>query len=131
MVWGRGFGWGLRAGFLGGVIIGGALASPYYYRPYYIMARPTICRPLMAQVIIQRRFIEAAHLTAPAVTNPTIPQQVRSSAMTACAIPALERITSNTKAAGGWPFTYGLCACLLRDAGAHCLEGGLVASSRP
>jgi len=35
MVWGRGFGWGLGAGFLGGAIIGGALAAPYYYRPYY------------------------------------------------------------------------------------------------
>jgi hypothetical protein len=41
MVWGRGFGWGVGAGFLGGAIIGGALAAPYYgypysyYRPYY------------------------------------------------------------------------------------------------
>jgi hypothetical protein len=34
--WGRGFGWGLGAGLLGGAIIGGALASPYYYGgPYY------------------------------------------------------------------------------------------------
>ncbi len=36
-VWGRGFGWGFGAGFLGGAIIGGALAAPYYYGPpsYY------------------------------------------------------------------------------------------------
>jgi len=36
-VQGRGFGWGLGAGLLGGAIIGGALASrPYYYGdPYY------------------------------------------------------------------------------------------------
>jgi len=35
-VWGRGFGWGVGAGLLGGAIIGGALAAPYYYRaPYY------------------------------------------------------------------------------------------------
>ena len=34
--WGRGFGWGLGAGLLGGAIIGGALARPYYYgAPYY------------------------------------------------------------------------------------------------
>ncbi len=35
--WGRGFGWGLGAGLLGGAIIGGALAAPYYYGPgpYY------------------------------------------------------------------------------------------------
>jgi hypothetical protein len=35
MVWGRGFGWGFGAGFLGGAIAGGALAAPYYYGPYY------------------------------------------------------------------------------------------------
>ncbi len=36
MVWGRGFGWGFGAGFLGGAIVGGALAAPYYYGgPYY------------------------------------------------------------------------------------------------
>jgi hypothetical protein len=38
MVWGRGFGWGVGAGFLGGAIVGGALAAPYYYGypyPYY------------------------------------------------------------------------------------------------
>jgi hypothetical protein len=40
MVWGRGFGWGLGAGFLGGAIIGGALAAPYYYRPYYYYGPP-------------------------------------------------------------------------------------------
>jgi hypothetical protein len=35
-VWGRGFGWGVGAGLLGGAIIGGALAAPYYYgAPYY------------------------------------------------------------------------------------------------
>jgi BA14K-like protein len=34
-VWGRGFGWGFGAGFLGGAIAGGALAAPYYYGPYY------------------------------------------------------------------------------------------------
>ena len=35
-VWHRGFGWGFGAGFLGGAIVGGALASPYYYGgPYY------------------------------------------------------------------------------------------------
>jgi BA14K-like protein len=34
MVWGRGFGWGFGAGFLGGAILGGALAAPYYYGPY-------------------------------------------------------------------------------------------------
>jgi len=34
MVRGRGFGWGLGAGFLGGAILGGALAAPYYYGPY-------------------------------------------------------------------------------------------------
>jgi len=34
--WGRGFGWGLGAGLLGGAIVGGALAAPYYYgEPYY------------------------------------------------------------------------------------------------
>jgi hypothetical protein len=33
-VWGRGFGWGLGAGFLGGAIIGGALAAPYYRYGY-------------------------------------------------------------------------------------------------
>jgi hypothetical protein len=33
-VWGRGFGWGLGAGFLGGAIIGGALAAPYYRYEY-------------------------------------------------------------------------------------------------
>ena len=33
-VWGRGFGWGFGAGFLGGAIVGGALAAPYYYGPY-------------------------------------------------------------------------------------------------
>lgn len=30
MVWGRGFGWGLGVGVLGGAIIGGAFAAPYY-----------------------------------------------------------------------------------------------------
>ena len=39
MVWGRGFGWGVGAGFLGGAIVGGALAAPYYRYgygyPYY------------------------------------------------------------------------------------------------
>ena len=34
MVWGRGFGWGVGAGFLGGAIVGGALAAPYYGYPY-------------------------------------------------------------------------------------------------
>jgi hypothetical protein len=34
MVWGRGFGWGLGAGFLGGAIVGGALAAPYYRYGY-------------------------------------------------------------------------------------------------
>jgi hypothetical protein len=29
-VWGRGFGCGVGAGFLGGAIVGGALAAPYY-----------------------------------------------------------------------------------------------------
>ena len=29
--WGRGFGWGLGAGLLGGAVVGGALAAPYYY----------------------------------------------------------------------------------------------------
>jgi hypothetical protein len=34
--WGRGVGWGIGAGLLGGAIIGGALAAPYYYgAPYY------------------------------------------------------------------------------------------------
>jgi len=33
--WGRGFGWGVGAGLLGGAIIGGALAAPYYYGPGY------------------------------------------------------------------------------------------------
>jgi hypothetical protein len=28
--WGRGVGWGIGAGLLGGAIIGGALAAPYY-----------------------------------------------------------------------------------------------------
>jgi hypothetical protein len=34
---GRGYGWGIGAGLLGGAIIGGALAAPYYYGPgpYY------------------------------------------------------------------------------------------------
>jgi hypothetical protein len=42
MVWGRGFGWGLGAGFLGGAIIGGARAAPYYYyRPYYLYGAPS------------------------------------------------------------------------------------------
>lgn len=48
MVWGRGFGWGLGAGFLGGAIVGGALAAPYYrygypypyYGPYYGYGHP-------------------------------------------------------------------------------------------
>jgi BA14K-like protein len=35
MVWGRGFGWGVGAGLLGGAIIGGALAAPYYGYGYY------------------------------------------------------------------------------------------------
>jgi hypothetical protein len=39
MVWGRGFGWGVGAGFLGSVIIGGALAAPYY-RPGYAYSYP-------------------------------------------------------------------------------------------
>ncbi len=42
MVWGRGFGWGVGAGFLGGAIVGGALAAPYYGYPYY---RPYYGRP--------------------------------------------------------------------------------------
>jgi hypothetical protein len=33
-VWGRGFGWGVGAGFLGGAIVGGALAAPYYRYGY-------------------------------------------------------------------------------------------------
>jgi hypothetical protein len=35
--WGRGFGWGLGAGLLGGAIVGGALAAPYYEygEPFY------------------------------------------------------------------------------------------------
>src|SRR4029077_1841747 len=28
---GRGWGWGVGAGFLGGALLGGALARPYYY----------------------------------------------------------------------------------------------------
>ena len=32
--YGRGWGWG-AAGFGTGLLLGGALASPYYYRPYY------------------------------------------------------------------------------------------------
>lgn len=34
MVWGRGVGWGVGAGFLGGAIVGGALAAPYYRYGY-------------------------------------------------------------------------------------------------
>jgi hypothetical protein len=34
MVWGRGVGWGFGAGFLGGAIVGGALAAPYYRYGY-------------------------------------------------------------------------------------------------
>jgi hypothetical protein len=34
MVWGRGFGWGVGAGFLGGAIVGGVLAAPYYRYGY-------------------------------------------------------------------------------------------------
>jgi hypothetical protein len=33
-VWGRRFGWGVGAGFLGGAIVGGALAAPYYRYGY-------------------------------------------------------------------------------------------------
>lgn len=33
-VWGRGFWWGFGPAFVGGAVIGGALAAPYYY-PYY------------------------------------------------------------------------------------------------
>ncbi len=34
-------GWGVGAGFATGVIVGGAIASPYYYRPYpYYYAPP-------------------------------------------------------------------------------------------
>jgi hypothetical protein len=33
-VWGRGFGWGVGAGFLGGAIVGRALAAPYYRYGY-------------------------------------------------------------------------------------------------
>jgi hypothetical protein len=40
MVWGRGFGWGVGAGFLGGAIVGGALAAPYYGYPYPYYGRP-------------------------------------------------------------------------------------------
>lgn len=41
MVWGRGFGWGFGAGFLGGAIVGGALAAPYYYgAPAYYYGAP-------------------------------------------------------------------------------------------
>lgn len=36
--WRRGWGWGVGAGIVGGVIIGHALTAPHYYRPYY--ARP-------------------------------------------------------------------------------------------
>jgi hypothetical protein len=39
MVWGRGYGWGFGAGFLGGAIVGGALAAQHYRYgygyPYY------------------------------------------------------------------------------------------------
>jgi hypothetical protein len=33
-VWGRGFWWGFGPGFVGGAIVGSAVAAPYYYRPY-------------------------------------------------------------------------------------------------
>jgi hypothetical protein len=34
-VWGRGFWWGFGPAFVGGAIVGGALATaPYYYGPY-------------------------------------------------------------------------------------------------
>lgn len=33
--WRRGWGWGVGAGVVGGVIIGRALTAPYYYEPYY------------------------------------------------------------------------------------------------
>lgn len=32
--WRRGWGWGVGAGVVGGVIIGRALTAPYYYEPY-------------------------------------------------------------------------------------------------
>jgi hypothetical protein len=40
--WGRGFGWGLGAGLIGGAIVGGALAAPYYYGEpsYYSYGEP-------------------------------------------------------------------------------------------
>lgn len=43
---GRGIGWGIGAGILGGAIIGGALSAPYYYnRPYYNYPAPTYYAP--------------------------------------------------------------------------------------
>jgi hypothetical protein len=47
-VWG-GWGWGVGAGFLGGAIVGGALAArPYYYGPYgpyYYYGPPVVYGP--------------------------------------------------------------------------------------
>jgi hypothetical protein len=46
-VWGRGFWWGFGPAFVGGAVIGGALAAPYYYGgPYpYYYGPPVVYEP--------------------------------------------------------------------------------------
>jgi len=88
-VWGRGFGWGFGAGFLGGAIVGGALAAPYYYGgPYYYYGAPYYPPAALAPVTIRRRGTKATPVTAPAATDPTIRRPARSSVTTVYAIPA-------------------------------------------
>lgn len=45
--YGRSWGWGVGAGFLGGAIVGGMLAAPYYYGPgpYYYEPGPGYVGP--------------------------------------------------------------------------------------
>src|SRR5262245_20352213 len=52
------------------------------------MANPTIPRPLTAPVIIPPQAAGTTRLTAPVAIGPTIRPRARTSAMTACGIPA-------------------------------------------
>src|SRR5215470_8136839 len=90
-------------------------------RPITTMAHPITRRALMAPGIIGRRATAATPPIAPAATDPTIPRPARSSAMTACAIPARNRAdVEHQGPPSGGPFYY--------SAGASAIVGSMPGS---